>query len=87
VGKGDNVVRAPITGNESVLDVLAKSGGFGLLPSKRIWISRPAPNGVGVAQELPVDWDAITRDADTATNYQILPGDRIFIAAEKPTRQ
>jgi len=28
---------------------------------------------------LPVDWHAITECADTATNYQLLPGDRLFV--------
>jgi hypothetical protein len=31
---------------------------------------------------LPVDWIAITKGASTATNYQIMPGDRIFIAED-----
>jgi len=32
---------------------------------------------------LPVDWKEITAGAATATNYQVLPGDRIFIAENK----
>ena len=30
-------------------------------------------------QVLPVDWNAITQGAVTDTNYQILPGDRVFV--------
>jgi polysaccharide export outer membrane protein len=81
-GFGDNVVKIPITGNETVLDAVASLGGLSQLSSKRIWISRPAPNGVGCEQILPVDWDAMTRGASTATNYQLLPGDRLFIAQD-----
>jgi polysaccharide biosynthesis/export protein len=81
-GLGDNVARMPITGNETVLDAVASLGGLSQLSSKRIWISRPAPNGVGCEQILPVDWDAMTRGASTATNYQLLPGDRLFIAQD-----
>jgi polysaccharide biosynthesis/export protein len=33
--------------------------------------------------QLPVNWDEITAGAATATNYQILPGDRVFIAENK----
>jgi polysaccharide export outer membrane protein len=81
-GRGDNVVRVPITGNETVLDALSnKVAARPGLSSKRIWIVRPAPNGVGLKQELPVDWNAITHEGVTTTNYQILPGDRIFIAS------
>ena len=81
-GLGDNVARVPVTGNETVLDAVASLGGLSQLSSKRIWISRPAPNGVGCEQILPVDWDAMTRGAATATNYQLLPGDRLFIAQD-----
>ena len=34
---------------------------------------------------LPIDWDGITRRGATATNYQILPGDRVFIAEDETT--
>jgi len=78
-GFGDNLQRFPVTGNERVLDAISNIGGLTRVSSKKIWIARPAPNGVGCAQILPVDWDAITRDAITATNYQILPGDRLYI--------
>jgi len=37
----------------------------------------------GCEQVLPVKWDDIARGASTATNYQILPGDRLFIAEDK----
>lgn len=81
-GFGDNVVTAPITGNETVLDAVATIGGLSQLSSKKIWIARPAPNGVGCEQVLPVNWDDITQGASTATNYQLLPGDRLFIAQD-----
>jgi polysaccharide export outer membrane protein len=85
-GFGDNVVRIPITGNETVLDAIANVGGISRVSSKNIWISRPAPNGVGCAQVLPVEWDAVTRDAVTATNFQLMPGDRLFIAEDPVAR-
>ena len=44
-----------------------------------IWIARPAPGSFGCEQILPIDWVAITRGAATGTNYQVLPGDRIYI--------
>lgn len=85
-GFGDNVVRAPITGNETVLDAVSAIGGISQISSTNIWIARPAPNGVGCEQILPVNWEEITRGASTATNYQMLPGDRLFIAENKYSR-
>lgn len=81
-GFGDNVTEAPITGKETVLDAISRIGGISQLSSTRIWIARPAPNGVGCEQTLPVDWEAITKGGSTATNYQLLPGDRLFIAQD-----
>ena len=81
-GMGDNVVSVPVTGNETVLDAVGQVQGLSQLSSKNIWIARPAPGGFGCEQHLPVDWDGITRGGATATNYQVLPGDRIFIAED-----
>ena len=82
-GQGDSVIRQPITGNETVLDAVANIGGISQFSSSRLWIARPAPNGVGCQQILPVDWKEITEGASTATNYQLMPGDRLFIAADR----
>jgi polysaccharide export outer membrane protein len=82
-GQGDNLVRVPITGNETVLDAISQIRGLSQLSSTDIWIARPAPAQFGCEQILPVDWDAITRGGMTATNYQILPGDRVYIAEDE----
>lgn len=82
-GLGDGVARFPITGNETVLDAIASINGLESVSSKRIWVARPVPYNAGCHQVLPVDWHAITTRADTATNYQILPGDRLFIAQDR----
>jgi len=82
-GFGDNVVRLPITGNETVLDAVAAIGGISQVSSKKMWISRPAAGGVGCEQVLPIHWTDITKGASTATNYQLMPGDRLFISEDK----
>jgi polysaccharide export outer membrane protein len=79
-GLGDAVVKFPITGNETVLDALAEVNGMQEVSSKRIWIARPAPYGATCDQILAVDWHGISQRGETATNYQLLPGDRLFIA-------
>ncbi len=81
-GMGDNIRRLPVTGNETVLDAIAATGGLSQLSSKKIWIARPSPTSDEKGQVLPVDYDGITQRGATATNYQILPGDRIFIAGD-----
>lgn len=80
-GFGDSLVRLQITGNETVLDAIAQINGLSRLASKRIWIARPTPGGCD--QILPVHWNDITRNGATTTNYQIMPGDRIYLAENK----
>jgi polysaccharide biosynthesis/export protein len=77
-GFGDNVQRFPVTGSETVLDAISQINGLSRLSSKNIWIARPAPGGE-CFQILPVKWDDIVRGGGTSTNYQILPGDRVFV--------
>jgi polysaccharide biosynthesis/export protein len=82
-GLGDTVARFPITGNETVLDALTQVNGLSRVSSKRMWIARPMPGQSGCDTILPVSWHEITAGGATASNYQILPGDRIFIAEDK----
>jgi len=84
-GLGDNVRRVPVTGNETVLDALSAVNGLSQVSSTKIWIARPAPGGFGCEQILPVDYDAISRGGSSATNYQVLPGDRVYIAEDNIT--
>jgi protein involved in polysaccharide export with SLBB domain len=73
------------TGNETVLDALSHINGLPVVASKKdIWIARPQPPCVPQApdQILEVDWDAIVRGGQTETNYQIFPGDRVYVQAD-----
>lgn len=81
-GLGDGIFRYPITGNETVLDAIAQIQGLEQVSSKKIWIARPTNDPCQV-QVLPVDYYAITERAAPHTNYQVLPGDRVFIAEDK----
>ena len=82
-GLGDNIVRVPITGKETVLDALTNIGGLSQLSSTKIWIARPSPGGSGCDQILPIEYEAITEGGLTATNYQVFPDDRIYIAEDQ----
>jgi polysaccharide export outer membrane protein len=77
-GFGDNIVRVPVTGNETVLDAVSQIGGLSRVSSKNIWIARPSPDGT-CYQHLPVAWQDVVGGGSAATNYQLLPGDRVFI--------
>jgi polysaccharide export outer membrane protein len=81
-GMGDNVKRLPITGNETVLDAIAAIGGLSQMSGKKMWIARPSAGNVEKGTVLPIDYAAITQGGATATNYQIMPGDRIFIEGD-----
>jgi len=81
-GNGERVDRIPFTGNETVLDAVAQIQGLSDISSKRVWVARPSPPGCAGSQVMMVDWRGITQDGQTATNYQVLPGDRIYIKAD-----
>ena len=82
-GAGEQVIKLPCTGNETVLDAIANIRGLPTVASKsEIWIARPAPAGTGHEQRLPVDWNGIARGGSTTTNYQLLPGDRLYVKAD-----
>ena len=81
-GLGDGVYRFPITGNETVLDAISQINGMRPVSSKQIWIARPTDDPCRV-QTLPVAWNDITANANACSNYQILPGDRVYVAEDK----
>lgn len=74
---GDEVQAFPCTGNETVLDALAGlKGANALLGGAEIRIERDG-------KSLMVDWNGIVQNGDTKTNYQIEPGDRLFVKPKK----
>lgn len=82
-GFGEQVLRLPVTGNETVLDAIGQVQGLPSVASRsHIWIARPNRHGNEDGAILPVDWKAITRRGNTTTNYQLLPGDRLYVMAE-----
>ncbi len=82
-GLGDSLRRLPITGNETVLDAISQVNGLSQMSSTKMWIARPSPGNYACQQIMPVDWMAVTQSGSTATNYQILPGDRVYIAQDE----
>jgi protein involved in polysaccharide export with SLBB domain len=72
----------PITGHDTVLNAITQAGG----PTRRaseqnIVMSRPTtPDGCRVV--YPVCYTDIVQLGDTTTNYQLHPGDRIFVPSK-----
>ena len=81
-GLGEQVVRLPVTGNETVLDAIGQVNGLPSMASRsHVWIARPGPGGQS-ATILPVDWRDITQRGITKTNFQLLAGDRLYVKAD-----
>ncbi|MBY0227772.1 MAG: hypothetical protein K2W96_00690, partial [Gemmataceae bacterium] len=82
-GFGQQVYKFPVTGNETVLDAITNVAGLPAVASnKKIWVARPAPANHPCLQVLPVDWRAITEGGATGTNYQLFPGDRVYVGPD-----
>jgi polysaccharide biosynthesis/export protein len=82
-GSGQQIVRLPATGNDTVLDAVSQINGLSAVADKRrIWVARPVPACTEDDQILPVDWCAVTKRGRTETNYQLFPGDRLYVAAD-----
>jgi polysaccharide biosynthesis/export protein len=72
----NQIHRLPITGSETIMDVMSQlSAGPDGVDS--ISISRPA-SATSKARNLEVHWKEVVQGDDT-TNYQIVPGDRVFV--------
>jgi polysaccharide export outer membrane protein len=82
-GLGDQVYILPARGNETVLDAIGQIQGLQSNNSTRMWIARPGYNDAGGDQILPVDWLAVTQRGDIKTNYQLMPGDRLYVSEDK----
>lgn len=83
-GYGEQLYEFPIQGSETVLSALARVGGIPTVGSKRnIWVARRTPHHGQPEQILPVDYVGTTQHGIALTNYQILPGDRVYVKSEK----
>jgi polysaccharide export outer membrane protein len=86
-GFGEQIYRFPIQGSETVLDALSNINGLPAVGSKaNVWVARRTPHPHQPEQILPVDYIGITQHGITPTNYQILPGDRVYVRADKAFR-
>jgi polysaccharide export outer membrane protein len=82
-GLGDRVVILPSRGNDTVLDAIGQVQGLESMSSTRMWVARPGTNECGGDQIMPIDWLAVTQRGDVSTNYQLMPGDRLYVSEDK----
>lgn len=81
-GYGQQIFRLPVTGKDTVLDAISQINGLPPISSTRkIWVARPSPCKKGCYQILPVNWRVLVEAGDTETNYQLFPGDRVYVRA------
>lgn len=66
-------------GNETVLDAIIEAGGIGSKANHHsIIVSRPSSCG-DCRTVMKVCYDQIVQLGDASTNYQLLPGDRVYV--------
>ncbi len=80
------VFRFPLRGDVAVLDLLSQIPGLAKVAAEgRVWIERGEAGAGKPARVLPVNWRDITQRGSAATNYLILPGDRVHLIPEGGT--
>ncbi|HEY7313480.1 MAG TPA: polysaccharide biosynthesis/export family protein [Gemmataceae bacterium] len=83
-GLGQTIFRLPITGRDTVLDAMSQMfGTLAMSSNERIWLARPNGKDPGHMQMFPINWPALTQGGSPATNYQLLPGDRLFVQSNR----
>ena len=82
-GYGEQVTRKTLAGTSSILDAIADVPGLAAV-ADRATIRVVRKGAAGAADKvLPVDWTAILQHGDTRTNYQLAPGDRVYVTASR----
>lgn len=82
VGEVNSPGSFPFTGRELVLDAILAAGGLTTNASKRnIILVRPS-HPCDPRTVLKVCYKDITQLGDTATNYQLMPGDRVYVPSQ-----
>lgn len=72
----------PLVGSETVLDAVVTAGGMTADASPcDVLLARPTHPG-SCRVTLPICYRQITQLGDTSTNYQIQPGDRIYVGTK-----
>lgn len=77
--EGDQVHRFTTTEGETVVGAILQVDRLASAAAKeRVWLERPS------GAVLEVDWQAITQQGKTETNYHIHSGDRVYVESPLP---
>jgi protein involved in polysaccharide export with SLBB domain len=77
--EGEQVYRCPDTGSDTVVAAILRVQGLAESAVKgRVWVARPS------GDKLEVNWQAITQQGKTDTNYLLRSGDRVFVEEPLP---
>ena len=82
VGEVNSPGSYPLTGFETVLDGIMAAGGLTSRASACDTLLARPTSPCSCRVTLPVCYRAITQLGDTTTNYQLKPGDRIFVGRQ-----
>ena len=77
---GDSLLRVSLVGRQTVLDALAQIKGLRIYRDSKIWLTRGD-------KKMAVDWQAITRQGNSATNFVLRAGDRLFVSNSRRATQ
>lgn len=72
----------PLSGRETVLDGLMAAGGLTRQAQERKLILVRPSQPDGCQEVLPICYPQIVQLGDTTTNYQLRPGDRIYVPSQ-----
>ena len=76
---GERVYRFPVTASETVVGAVLQVEGLSAMAAKgRVWVA----DSSGKIRE--VDWQAITQQGRSATNYGLEAGDRVYVGSTSP---
>jgi polysaccharide export outer membrane protein len=77
---GLQVFRFPSTGSDTVLDAVCQIQGSGPMTGlSNVWLARP--DGQRGYRILPVHWQELAAGGDSAVNFRLYPGDRVYVKA------
>lgn len=77
---GEIIQRVAHTGKETVLDAMELIEGLPAEQKLDVWIARRTSGSE--PQILPIDWKEIVDRGNSRTNYQLLPGDRVYVVGK-----
>lgn len=76
---GEQVYRFPVGGGETVVGAVLQVEGLSAVAAKnRVWVASSS------GKVRKVDWRAITQEGQSASNYKLEAGDRVYVGRSPP---